>query len=245
MLDCRIRFLECDWKVEFEEQLWKEIVRGVTQPEINEDIELKDAKKETKNKSGAGDNEDDSDHDDEEEEEDSLMRPVNIQEDDMYGTAFKKLFGVLKDSFMAVTENVSIPHYAEGALTVVSLKSRIQSEWDMESIVGVNIWGRENIPVPYADGASVAKIGKSKQTHMSQESKNDEDSDESDSDYSPDEEDDEEDDDNDGDKSEGSKSDDDDFVTSQCSVEKVALDTPLWINRNGFIENKMRSKIID
>jgi len=109
----------------------------------------------------------------------------------------------------------------------------------INSIVGVDIWGRENIPVSviYADTESVRKVSKSKVTQMSQESKMSRESkngcsDDDDSSYSP---------------SDGSDSEEEgDNVASQSGVENVALElnTPLWINANGFITNKMRSKSV-
>jgi hypothetical protein len=94
-------------------------------------------------------------------------------------------------------------------MTTVSLESRIKSEWDMDSMVGVNIWGRENIPMILADTESVGKVSKSKPTQMSQESKGDG-SDNDDSSYSP---------------SDGSDSEEEgEYVASQRDVENVALE---------------------
>jgi hypothetical protein len=133
--ECRIRFLECEWKVQFDEEIWREIVRGVTEPDIHE---AKDATKISAAHDNVSDDEDSCDkEDDSDGDRDDLVRPVNVTEDNKFHAVFHKLFGVLKEAFMAATKDVMIPYVSEsGNMTRNSLKSRIQTEWDMDSIVG-------------------------------------------------------------------------------------------------------------
>lgn len=262
-MDNRIRFLECEWKVKFKDELWTEIVRGVSKmhgaSDAKNNTKTKKAttkKEKTKNKEKSDadksdevlDNyDDDEDHDDDDsdddEGEDNGMRPVDSKEDADYGTVFKKLFGTLKNSFIAATKEIAIPHYDEKQTSLVSLESRMQSEWDMESIVGVNIWGRGEIPVYVS--ANMSQESKNKTMNKKSASDDnvsnadDDDDDESDSDYILSYKD--SDDDNDDDVLEEG----DDYVASQCFVEHDALATPLWINEKGFIRSKMMSKTSD
>ena len=236
--------------------MWAEIVRGVITPETHGVSEAKDVtkkkkmvkKKNKKNKKKSADdddvdddnscdNDDDDDDDDDDDKDDdegddNLLRPVDTKEDNMYHAVFQKLFGILKQAFVAVTKDILIPHYdaTANSMTTVSLESRIKSEWDMDSIVGVNIWGRANIPLIFANTESVEMASKSKLTDMSQESKGDG-NDGDDGSYSPS--------DNDSESEEEGE-----YVASQRDVENLAveLETPLWINANGFIKDKMRSK---
>ena len=222
--------MECEWKVQFEKEIWTEIVQGVTESDIRG---AKDVTKISADDDACDDDDDEDDNDDDlDGDRDNLVRPVNVKEDNMYHVVFQKLFGILKKAFIAATKNILVPFVDErGEMTMVSLESRIQSEWDMNSIVGVNIWGRENIPGRYADAGSVGKESKVKQKQMSQESNCGDGDEDDDSDYRP--------------SSAGSDTEESDYVASQRDdVENVALEleTPLWINANGFIENKMRSK---